>query len=274
MIRKIGVVAALLAFGVAVAWYLTGGFAPRGGLAGFQPDTDASAEVRIAHLERALAVQVQRAGTLEARIAGLESRLGASAGAPGAAVGVEGVPAEGQPAMRAPAGENDRPDPATMRARMRERGLERLVVAGFSRERAEWIHRRTEELQVQVMQAQYDAQRSGRPGQAQADVQQSLRAEMGDVEYERYLAATGRPTEVQVTGVLASSPAERAGLQAGDQILSYDGKRVFDMRELNRLTREGTPGEPVTMEVKRHGQTLQVTVPRGVLGTTARGMRQ
>ena len=89
----------------------------------------------------------------------------------------------------------------------------------------------------------------------------------------RYLRGTGRPTEVQVLDVLASSAAERAGLQPGDQVLSYAGTRVFDMRELNALSREGNPGETVVMEVRRNGRTEQLVVPRGVLGMSGGAMR-
>jgi S1-C subfamily serine protease len=123
------------------------------------------------------------------------------------------------------------------------------------------------------MNAQYEAQRTGRPTTGQTDVQRALRSELGDAEYERYLKATGRPTEVQIMDVLASSSAERSGLQPGDQVVSYAGTRVYDMRELNALTREGGAGESVTMEVRRNGQTVQVQVPRGPLGVSGGGMR-
>jgi S1-C subfamily serine protease len=103
------------------------------------------------------------------------------------------------------------------------------------------------------------------------DIERALRSEMGDAEYERYLGAMGRPTEVQVFDVYASSSAERAGLQPGDQIVSYAGTRVFDMRELETLSREGSPGESVTVEVKRAGQTVTVQMPRGPLGVQGGG---
>jgi S1-C subfamily serine protease len=160
-----------------------------------------------------------------------------------------------------------------MRERLREQQLQRLVAQGFTRERAEWIERRTQELEVQALNAQYEAQRSGRPAQGAMDVESALRSELGDTDYERYLTATGRPTQVQVMDVLASSSAERSGLQPGDQIVSYAGTRVFDMRELNALTRDGSPGESVTMEVRRNGQTMQVQVPRGPLGLQGGGLR-
>jgi S1-C subfamily serine protease len=93
------------------------------------------------------------------------------------------------------------------------------------------------------------------------------------VDYERYLQADGRPTAIPVRDVLASSPAERSGLQPGDEIVAYGGKRVFDMGELNALTLEGVPGESVVVDVRRNGQSLQLVMPRGPLGVTGGGFR-
>jgi membrane-associated protease RseP (regulator of RpoE activity) len=276
MVKKIALVVVLLAAGVAIAMYMRGGFSPDDPVETFKPQVGAAADVRIADLERALAAQIERARTLERRVSELEGRFG---GEGGEAVGRRGQELTDEERARFAElrggrfGEDGPIDPATLRERQRERQLQRLVAGGFTRERAEWIERRTEELQVQAMQAEDQAQRTGRPGQGVMDIQRALRTEMGDSEYERYLTATGRPTEVQVMDVLASSSAERSGLQPGDQIVSYAGTRVFDMRELNALTREGAAGESVTMEVRRNGQTVQVQVPRGPLGVAGGGMR-
>lgn len=274
MIRKLVVVAVLLAVGVVIALQLQGG-KQQADTQPFEPQTGASAEVRIADLERALAAQIDRARALDTRVAELESRLGERGTGDGGQQAWRGGPPDEEriAEMRATIGENGRPDPAAMRERVRERQQQRLVEAGFTPERAAWIERRTEELELQAMQARYDAQRNGRPGQGNINVQGALRSEMGDAEYERYLTATNRPTEVQIMNVLASSPAEKSGVQAGDQIVSYAGKRVFDMSELEALVREGNPGESVTMEVRRNGQTVQVQVPRGVLGVEGGGVR-
>lgn len=278
MIRKVALVAVLLVAGVGIAWYIRGGFGDAATEpVAFEPKTGASADVRIGDLERALAAQIDHSRTLERRLAELEGRLtGGRGGAEGGRRGGPDDPAFAQRAaeMRNRFGEDGTPpDPAAMRERMREQQLERLVAQGFTRERAEWIERRTQELEVQAMQAQYEAQRSGRPGQGAMDVEAALRAELGDTDYERYLTATGRPTQVQVMDVLASSSAERSGLLPGDQIVAYAGTRVFDMRELNSLTRDGNPGESVTMEIRRNGQTMQVQVPRGPLGLQGGGLR-
>jgi S1-C subfamily serine protease len=99
-----------------------------------------------------------------------------------------------------------------------------------------------------------------------------LRAELGDQDYERFLTAQGRSTSVNIMGVLASSPAERAGLQPGDEIVAYDGKRVFDVSELNELTLGGTSGaSSVVVDFRRNGQNMQIVLPRGPIGVWGGG---
>ena len=70
----------------------------------------------------------------------------------------------------------------------------------------------------------------------------------------------------------ARRPSARAS-QPGDEIVAYDGKRVFDVGELNALTLEGTPGESVVVDVRRDGQNVQLVMPRGPLGITGGGFR-
>jgi C-terminal processing protease CtpA/Prc len=149
---------------------------------------------------------------------------------------------------------------------------EQLSEAGFSVAEAQRIERRIEELRVEAMQSRYEAMRSDDPQSALDQLREAtatLRQELGDTDYERYLEATGRPTRVGVTSVLASSAAELAGLQPGDQILAYGGQRVFDVRELNSVLLEGEPGEPVIVDVERDGQPIQLVIPRGPLGIAA-----
>jgi hypothetical protein len=268
MLKKVALVAVVVAAGVGIAMYLRGGSAPDKPEQAFTPRAGATDSERIADLEKTLAAQVDRANLLETRLAELEARSGNRRNPANNEAGAERM-AE---ARRALQDANGNFDPARMRELQRERQLDRLVRAGFTRERAEWIERRTQELEVQAMEAQYDAQRKGQQGRG-VDTQGALRKEIGDAEYEKYLTAMNRPTHVQVIDVLASSAAERSGLQAGDQIVSYGGTRVFEMSELNALTRQGNPGESVTVEVQRNGQTVQVQVPRGVLGVQGGGGR-
>jgi len=67
-----------------------------------------------------------------------------------------------------------------------------------------------------------------------------------------------------VEDVTKGGPAEEAGVEIGDVILSFDGKEIAEMRELPRAV-AGTPiDETVRMVVSRKGktQTLKVTVGR------------
>jgi hypothetical protein len=162
MVKKIGLTMVLLAVGVAIAMYIRGGSAPEEVTQVFAPRTNASDSERIADLERTLAAQVDRANLMASRLAALEARGGARDGV-GNADGAD-PRAERGAAMRGRGPDVDGNfDPATMRQRMRDSQLDRLVEAGFTRERAEWIERRVQELQLQAQQAQFEAQRNGEP---------------------------------------------------------------------------------------------------------------
>jgi hypothetical protein len=152
--------------------------------------------------------------------------------------------------------------------------IDALTEAGFSLTRARQIERWAEEHRVKAMQARYDAERRGESLDDASierlfDTDAMLRSELGDADYERYLEAMGRPTTVDVMDVLASSAAEQAGMQPGDQIVSYDGQRVFSILELLELPLDGAPGEPVIIHVLRDEQPMQFVLPRGPLGISA-----
>jgi len=153
-----------------------------------------------------------------------------------------------------------------------------LTNAGFSPDRAEWIIQRESQLQLQAMQARFDARRSGEPMDpfdTSLNPDQSLRAELGDTEYEQYLAANGRPTAVRITSVIESSPGQVAGLQSGDQITGYGGLRVFNTMELTRQTMQGELGGSVVVDIVRDGAPMQIVLPRGPIGvTTGRDYRR
>ena len=232
------------------------------------------AVARLDTLERALAAEAEQRTALEARVAELAAELdGLRDSAPRRAAG-PAAPAGAEPPFGDPRARFRR-DAAALGEDAQRRQIELLTNAGFAPDRAEWINTRMQELRMESLQAQYDATREGRPfepGTALAG-ERTLRNELGEADYERYLQALNRPTSVAVQNVLASSPAERSGLKAGDQVVAYDGQRVFDVRDLNALTLEGTAGESVVVEVRRDGQTLQLVVPRGPMGITGGGFR-
>jgi hypothetical protein len=274
MLRTVVLVVGGLIAGFAAAYWLAGSTpaadAPVAG-AGGPTQTPSELPARITELERQLNAEIERRDALEQRVGELSAQLDElhAATAP-RAVGARAAPAESPDAAAATPGAGGAPPGFSRRFRgptTTEQRVEQLVSAGFSPDRAAWIEKRTSELMMQTIEAQY-AQRRGEnvdPAQLRGP-EQTLRSELGDADYERYLAATGRPTTIPVMNVLASSPAEKAGLQPGDQIVSYAGQRVFDARELNDLTAQGTPGQSVTIEVKRDQQTVQLVIPRGPIG--------
>jgi serine protease Do len=65
-----------------------------------------------------------------------------------------------------------------------------------------------------------------------------------------------------VSNVEAGSPADKAGLQSGDVILSVQGKTIENSTDLPRIVTETTPGNALALQVWRKGaqRDLRVTV--------------
>jgi serine protease Do len=63
---------------------------------------------------------------------------------------------------------------------------------------------------------------------------------------------------VLVAAVDPGGPAAKAGLEAGDVILAFDGKPVQSANELPRLVAGTKPGTTVTLDVSRNGTRRQV----------------
>jgi membrane-associated protease RseP (regulator of RpoE activity) len=63
--------------------------------------------------------------------------------------------------------------------------------------------------------------------------------------------------------VVPGSPADKAGLQAGDIITAVDGTPVDTTHSLNQLIRGHVPGDVVRMDVLRNGQHVTITVTLG-----------
>jgi 2-alkenal reductase len=63
--------------------------------------------------------------------------------------------------------------------------------------------------------------------------------------------------------VLVDTPANQAGLQAGDVIATINGQPVDDRHPLISLLLEHRAGETITLEVLRDGETFQTTLTLG-----------
>jgi serine protease Do len=72
-----------------------------------------------------------------------------------------------------------------------------------------------------------------------------------------------KPAGALVQGVEGGSPAERAGIEAGDIITKVDGKPVERSGELPRVIGAIKPGTKATLQVYRRGATRDVVVTVG-----------
>ena len=162
---------------------------------------------------------------------------------------------------------------ATMRM-FQDRRLAQLVRGGFSEDQARRLMRQESEAQFKAMEADHLARRNGEAVDMFGSVthaQSIFRASIGDEEFERYLAAQEQPTTVRISNVLDGSAGSRAGLQAGDSIVSYNGVRTFSMSDVRELTMQGNIGENVIIEIDRNGVRMQLGIPRGPIGMSGYG---
>ena len=87
-----------------------------------------------------------------------------------------------------------------------------------------------------------------------------------------YLAVTDAQTASQlgvnaygvyVVEVVKGGPAEKAGLQAGDRIVSVDGTEIASKDDLGTLMQKHAAGDPLSITIAREGQMQTVNVTLG-----------
>jgi hypothetical protein len=171
-------------------------------------------------------------------------------------------------------GRNRQRDAATRMRDFRDRRIAGLVENGYSEDEAKRLLKLESEAQFEMLQTIYEARRNGENLDLftnSMSAQTSLRAEIGDTEYERFLVAQGSRTNVQIASVLDGAPGSKAGLQPGDEIISYNGERTFSMTDLRVLTMGGDAGESAIIEIDRDGVRMQLSIPRGPIGMNGNG---
>ena len=75
----------------------------------------------------------------------------------------------------------------------------------------------------------------------------------------------GKPVGALVRGVESGSPAEKAGVEAGDIITRFDGKVVEKASDLPRFVGNIKPGTRTTFTVFRRGASKELSVVIGEL---------
>lgn len=68
---------------------------------------------------------------------------------------------------------------------------------------------------------------------------------------------------VLITEVAEDSPAEDAGLMAGDVVLEYDGKEIKNTAKFRKYVARTDPGDEVSLVVKRRGRSKNIEVEIG-----------
>ncbi len=158
-----------------------------------------------------------------------------------------------------------------------ERQQERLVAAGFSEQQANAFIKRREDA---AMERLYLRDRAAREGWLDTEryqedlaklpnVNENIRSDLSESDYDQYLYATRQRNRVMVTNVLQGSPAQSAGMHPGDIVYSMDGQRVFENDDLLAISSQGSAGEAVSLEVFRNGEIVELYVPRGPLGVNS-----
>jgi serine protease Do len=74
-----------------------------------------------------------------------------------------------------------------------------------------------------------------------------------------------KPEGALVQRVLPDSPAQQAGLRAGDIILGYNGEPVLNYRTIKPLVGDSLPGDTVTLDLLRDGKHITIKVEVGTL---------
>ncbi|HEV8303695.1 MAG TPA: M28 family peptidase [Gemmatimonadales bacterium] len=89
----------------------------------------------------------------------------------------------------------------------------------------------------------------------------------GGSGYGAYLGTipdmTGSPGGVRITGVRAGSPAEQAGLRAGDVITAIGAKAVVNLYDMTDALRSHQAGDTVVIVAKREGVEVRLTAVLG-----------
>ncbi|MDT8384769.1 MAG: PDZ domain-containing protein [Gammaproteobacteria bacterium] len=212
---------------------------------------------------------------LEGEVATLGKRLTVLAGSANAAASVasaisteiDKTPATPPTADEAPATAAQAPATAWF-------NQQALIDAGMAATEAEQLKTHFEQLELEKLYLRDQAIREGWSGAKRyREEYQKLEAKsanikqtLGENAYDAYLFAAGQANRIAVQSVLSGSAASLAGMQSGDQVIRYNGERIYNGQDLRNATTQGDSSESVSIEILRDKQVMQFYVPRGPLG--------
>jgi hypothetical protein len=117
----------------------------------------------------------------------------------------------------------------------------------------------SEALAVTLVEGAGNPHGGGMPADQDAPASPGYGAYMGTIP-----DMTPQDFGVRITGVREDSPAEKAGLRAGDTIVELGGKEITDLYAYTYVLRDHKPGDEVTVVVLRDGERLSL---KAVLGS-------
>lgn len=149
-----------------------------------------------------------------------------------------------------------------------------LLEAGISSEQVGQVRRQLEALEMERLYLRDRATREGWIGSGRyvealeqlGRKNDQVREQLGADNYGAYLYAIGEPNQVLVQSVIGGSPAEKAGLRAGDVLIAYGERRIYTWSDLREATTGGNPEEQVRLLVRREGQDVDTYINRGPMG--------
>jgi serine protease Do len=90
-----------------------------------------------------------------------------------------------------------------------------------------------------------------------------LGVQIGDVSKEESDAINLPKKGAMVRRVEPGAPAEKAGVQAGDIVLKFDGKAIEKASDLPRIVGDAKPGSKATLQVWRKGSVRDLSIVVG-----------
>jgi predicted metalloprotease with PDZ domain len=145
-------------------------------------------------------------------------------------------------------------------------GIDNFTADTIGREQNDLALRRLELRDKAVRANYFDSDRYRDELQILNDATKSIRQEVGDEFYDRYLYASRQPTRLRISSVMTTSAAESAGISDGDVLVSYAAQRIFSLGDLQASTSQGVRNEPVGITVIRGDREMSLTISRGPLG--------
>ncbi len=128
-----------------------------------------------------------------------------------------------------------------------------VKIATWVREAVAYLADRPEPLTSSLDGAPKKEGAGGNPAPAAPGTGEARRASLGTMpDFE--FPGPG----VKVGSVIDGSPAQIAGIAAGDVIIAFDGHDVADLRAYSTLLKARKPGETVKVRILRDGKTVEV----------------